>query len=101
MTGLRLDAQRSLQLGVINAVYPAVEHLAQTLALGGIIASHAAESQEAIKRVIDEGSDMRWADALDAEARAVARLWGSPAQKRAQAAFFNGRPALPIDKEAP
>jgi enoyl-CoA hydratase/carnithine racemase len=91
MTGWPLDAQRCLQLGLVNAVYPASDLLAQTLGLAAGIAAHGMESLAAIKRVIDEGLDRTWAEALDAEARAVERLWNSPEQKRAQAAFFARR----------
>jgi enoyl-CoA hydratase/carnithine racemase len=93
MTGRPLDAERCLQLGLVNAVYPAADLLAQTLRLAGIIAGHAMESLIAIKRVIDDGLDRTWAEALDAEARAIERLWDSPGQKRAQAAFFARRKA--------
>lgn len=95
MTGSRLDAQQGLRLGMVNAVFPAAEHLARALDLAGAIATHATESLEAIKQVIDEGLEQRWDEALDAEARAVARLWGTPAQKRAQAAFFERRTRTP------
>lgn len=88
MTGRPLDAQRCLQLGVVNAVHPAADLIAETLTLAGTIAAHAADSLEAIKHVIDDGLGRSWAQALEAEARAVERLWGSPEQKRAQAAFF-------------
>jgi enoyl-CoA hydratase/carnithine racemase len=91
MTGRPLDAQRCLQLGLVNAVYPASELLAQTLGLAASIAAHGMESLAAIKRVIDEGLDRTFAEALVAEARAVERLWNSPEQKRAQAAFFARR----------
>jgi enoyl-CoA hydratase len=91
MTGRPLDAQRCLQLGLVNAVYPAHDLVTQTLALAETIAAHATASLVAIKRVIDDGLDRTWAEALDAEARAVERLWGSPEQKRAQAAFFARR----------
>jgi enoyl-CoA hydratase len=91
MTGRRLNAQRCLDLGIVNAVHPADEHLVHTLALAAEIAAHSLESLEATKQVIDEGVDQSWADALDAEARAVARLWGTPAQKHAQQAFFSRR----------
>jgi enoyl-CoA hydratase/carnithine racemase len=98
MTGRRLDAQRCLQLGVVNAVYPAADCVTQTLALAGSIAAHSAQSLAAIKQVVDEGLDQPWAKALDAEARAVERLWGSPEQKRAQAAFFASRDTRPDDR---
>jgi enoyl-CoA hydratase/carnithine racemase len=91
MTGRPLDAQRCLQLGIVNAVYPASDLVTQTLGLAGIVAAHAMESLVAIKRVIDDGLDRTWAEALDAEARAVERLWDSPEQKRAQAAFLARR----------
>jgi enoyl-CoA hydratase/carnithine racemase len=91
MTGQPLDAQRCLELGIVNAVYPAGDLVMQTLGLGGTIAAHGMESLAAIKRVIDDGLDRTWAEALDAEARAVERLWDSPEQKRAQAAFFARR----------
>jgi len=95
MTGRRLGAERCLQLGVVNAVYPAAEHITRTLALAAEIAEHAAASLEAIKVVIDQGLDESWADRLEGEARAVARLWGTAAQKRAQEAFLARRAANP------
>ena len=49
MTGRRLDAQRCLALGLVNAVHPADELLTQTLALAGAIAWNAVESLQAIK----------------------------------------------------
>ena len=87
MTGRRLNARQCLDLGMVNAVYSPAEHLEHALAFAAEIAAHAMGSLEAIKQVIDEGVDKPWTDALDAEARAVARLWGTPAQKRAQEAF--------------
>jgi len=93
MSGRRLDAQQSLDLGLVTEVRPAAEHLPYALAFAAELAAHPLESLEAIKQVIDEGIDRPWDAALDAEARAVARLWGTPAQKRAQEAFFARRPS--------
>jgi enoyl-CoA hydratase/carnithine racemase len=92
MTGRRLNAQQCLDLGVVGEICPAPELLARALAFAAELAAHPLESLEAIKRVIDEGTGQSWDRALDAEARAVARLWGTPAQKRAQDAFFARRP---------
>lgn len=100
MTGLPLDAQRCLQLGMVNAIYPATELLTQTLALAGAIAAHTTQSLAAIKRVIDDGLDRPWAEALEAEARAVEQLWGSPDQKRAQESFFARRNRQPEGRGA-
>ena len=93
MTGRRLGAERCLQLGLVNAVYPAGEHITGTLALAAEVAAHTAASLDAIKVVIDEGMDKSWADRLEGEARAVARLWGTADQKRAQEAFLARRAA--------
>jgi enoyl-CoA hydratase/carnithine racemase len=95
MTGRRLDAERCLALGVVNAVYPPGEHLAGALSLGSELAAHNVASLAAIKLVIDRGLVSRWSDALEAEAEAVRRLWGTPAQKAAQEAFFARRKAAP------
>jgi enoyl-CoA hydratase/carnithine racemase len=93
MTGRRLGAQRCLDLGLVDETCPAAELQSAALALAAELASQPLESLEAIKQVIDEGIDASWHDALDAEARAVGRLWGTPAQKRAQEAFFARRRA--------
>lgn len=98
MTGRRLNARQCLDLGMVNAVHSPAEHLEHTLAFAAEIAAHATGSIEAIKQVIDEGVDKPWTDALDAEARAVARLWGTPAQKRAQQAFSARRARRLPDK---
>jgi enoyl-CoA hydratase/carnithine racemase len=96
MTGRRLTAMQCLDLGLVNAVHAPAAHLDDALAFAAEIATHEAGSLEAIKQVIDEGIDQTWSEALDAEARAVARLWGTPAQKRAQERFF-ARRATPPD----
>jgi enoyl-CoA hydratase/carnithine racemase len=93
MTGRRLGAQRCLDLGIVDEICPAAELLAHTLALAVELASQPLESLEAIKQVIDDGIGESWHDALDGEARAVGRLWGTPAQRHAQAAFFARRRA--------
>lgn len=93
MTGRRLNAQQCLDLGIVDEIRPPAELLPHALAFAAELAAHPLESLEAIKQVIDEGIDKPWSDALDAEARAVARLWGTPAQQRAQDAFFARRQA--------
>jgi enoyl-CoA hydratase len=98
MTGRRLNARRCLDLGIVGAIHAPAEHLEHTLAFAAELATHASESLQAIKQVIDEGIDQPLSAALDAEARAVARLWGTPAQKRAQQAFFARRATRPQDK---
>lgn len=95
MTGTRVSAQRSLQLGLVNSVHPHEDLLMETLVLAGEIASHSLDSLHAIKHVVREGLGASRSVGMEAEARAVARLWGSPAQKLAQEEFFARRRAPP------
>ena len=89
LSGTRIAAQRAFQIGLVNAVHPQEELPRQVLTLAATIASRSLESLTAIKQVIRAGLEGSLAAGLEAEARAVARLWGSPAQKAAQSAFFS------------
>ncbi|MBE7524640.1 MAG: enoyl-CoA hydratase/isomerase family protein [Burkholderiales bacterium] len=92
MSGERVGASEALRVGLVDGVYTVDELLPSVLDLAATVAAREPEAVRAIKRVIDQGLDLPWQEALDAEARNVAALWGSPPQKRAQAAFF-GRPS--------
>jgi len=92
MTGSRIPAAEALRLGLVSSVHAPGELLEATLRLAGQIASHEPESVQAIKQVMRLGlPTMALSAGLEAEARAVARLWGTEAQKKAQREFF-GRP---------
>lgn len=91
MTGLRVDAQRSCALGLVNSVHAPADLLKDTLQLAQTIASRAPASLQAIKQVIDDGLRSSLDAGMEAEARAVARLWGSADQKVAQQKFFSKR----------
>lgn len=93
MTGTRISAQRSLGLGLVSFVHPQAQFMHETLALAAEIASRPLESLEAIKQVMRDGLECCVSVGMEMEARSVARLWGSPAQKRAQDAFFARRKA--------
>ena len=94
MTGSRFSAQRCLELGLVNAVHAQDSLLHETLALAAEIASRSLDSLQAIKRVIRDGLEGSLSGGMEAEARAVARLWGSLAQKEAQERFFGrGKPS--------
>jgi enoyl-CoA hydratase len=58
------------------------------------IASRPLDSLRAIKQVMRDGIESSLSAGMEMEARAVARLWGSPAQKEAQRAFFSRRAAV-------
>jgi len=89
MTGSRIPAHEAMRLGLVSAVHEAGEHLDSTLRMAAQIASHEPESLRAIKQVMRLGLHAPTLDAgLEAEARAVARLWGTESQKKAQQEFF-------------
>jgi enoyl-CoA hydratase len=93
MTGTRISADRALALGLVNFVHPATQFWEQSVGLAADIASRPLESLQAIKQVMRDGVESSLAAGMEMEARAVARLWGSPAQKQAQDAFFARRAA--------
>lgn len=92
MTGSRITAREALRIGLVSSVHEPGELLDAALSVAAQIASHEPESLQAIKQVMRLGLHASTPEAgLEAEARAVARLWGTEAQKRAQREFF-GRP---------
>lgn len=91
MSGVRVPAERCFQIGLVNAVYSQHDLLAKTMELAEAIAANSAESLLAIKQVVAAGLQSSHGAGMEAEARAVARLWGSPAQKQAQEHFFSKR----------
>ncbi len=93
MTGTRISADRALNVGLVNFVHPAAQLWDQSVALAAEIASRPLESLQAIKQVMRDGIQSSLSAGMEMEARAVARLWGSPAQKAAQDAFFARRGA--------
>jgi enoyl-CoA hydratase len=92
MTGRRIAAAEAQRLGIVSLVAEPAQLLEQTLHLAREIAAHEPNSLQAIKQVMRLGLHATSLDAgLEAEARAVARLWGTEAQKKAQQEFFARR----------
>ena len=91
MTGTRISVERALASGLVNFVYPATRFWEQSVAVAAEIASRPLDSLRAIKQVMRDGIESSLSAGMEMEARAVARLWGSPAQKEAQHAFFSRR----------
>jgi enoyl-CoA hydratase/carnithine racemase len=86
-----VSAQWALEAGLANDVVEADALLDRTLALADSIARHAGEALAELKYVVRTGLREGRAAGLEAEARGVGALWGSPAQKAAQEAFFARR----------
>ncbi|WP_267929740.1 enoyl-CoA hydratase/isomerase family protein [Paraburkholderia sp. ZP32-5] len=88
LVGDPVSAQWALEAGLANEVVDAGMLLDQTLALANSIARNAGEALAELKSVVRTGLREGRAAGLEAEARGVGALWGSPAQKAAQQAFF-------------
>ncbi len=91
MTGEPVSARAGLDLGLVNSVHTPEALLDATLTLAATLASRSPASLRAIKQVMRDGLDGSLGAGMEAEARAVARLWGSAEQQHAQAAFFARR----------
>lgn len=92
MTGKRISAPEALRIGLVSSVHDPAEHLGATLGIAALIASQEPESVQGIKQVMRLGLHATTPDAgLEAEARTVARLWGTASQKKAQERFFAKR----------
>ena len=91
LTGDPVSAQWALDAGLANDVVDADTLRDQALALANAIARHSGEALAELKSVVRTGLREGRAVGLEAEARGVGRLWGSAAQKEAQAAFFARR----------
>ena len=89
--GAPVSAQWACEAGLVNEVVEASALPDRTLALAQSIARHSGEALTALKSAIRTGLREGRAAGLEAEARGVGALWGSPAQKQAQDAFFARR----------
>ncbi len=89
--GEPVSAQWALAAGLANEIVEAEALRDRTLSLAHSIARHSGEALNALKAVIRIGLREGRAAGLEAEARGVGALWGSPAQKEAQEAFFARR----------
>jgi enoyl-CoA hydratase/carnithine racemase len=89
--GESVSAQWAFEAGLVNEVVEASALLDRTLALAQSIARHSGEALTGLKAAIRTGLREGRAAGLEAEARGVSALWGSPAQKEAQDAFIARR----------
>ncbi|WP_233858441.1 enoyl-CoA hydratase/isomerase family protein [Paraburkholderia sp. HD33-4] len=88
LTGEPVSAVDALAVGLVNEVVESEELLDRTTQLAESIAHHAPEALACLKSVVHVGLHQGREAGLEAEARGVGKLWGSPAQKAAQEAFF-------------
>jgi enoyl-CoA hydratase len=92
-SGMMIDAQEALRIGLVNRVFPHDELLPTTLEAARAIAEMGPLAVSACKRVIREGEMMPLPQANRLEVEAFARLFQSADQKEGMAAFLAKRPA--------
>ena len=93
LTGDTIDAAEAERIGMVNAVVPAEQLAAQTLALAERLARGAASAQALIKETVRLGLQASLEDVLDFEAEHQARQMESADHAEGIAAFLEKRDA--------
>ena len=93
MTGDMITADRALSMGLVNAVFPAGELLAQARTVAEKIASKGPLAIAQCKRVMQRGADVPLPVANELEAQGFSWLFGTSDQKEGMAAFLEKRAA--------
>jgi enoyl-CoA hydratase/carnithine racemase len=88
-SGELMTAQWAHQAGLVDDVVEAEALMDHVLTLAQSIARHSPDALAMLKSVVRTGLREGRAAGLEAEARGVAELWGTPEQKAAQEAFFS------------
>jgi enoyl-CoA hydratase/carnithine racemase len=91
LTGDPIDAQRALQLGLINRVVPADRLLDEALALAGTIADNAPLAVRTSKRVMKEAGEVPDAEGWAINNAAVGSVFGSNDAMEGPVAFAEKR----------
>lgn len=95
-TAARIDAQRALAIGLVNAVYPAAELMEQALTLARKIARNAPVAVQNSKIAVNDGVECDLDSALALESRLFARCFETQDQKNAMQAFADKGKADPF-----
>ena len=93
-TGLMIDAQEALRIGLVSRVFPHDELLPKTYETARTIAEMGPIAVAKCKRVIREGEMLPLTAANALEAAAFARCFTSADQKEGMAAFLGKRAAV-------
>jgi enoyl-CoA hydratase len=91
LTGDPIDAQRALQLGLINRVVPADKLMEEALALAGTIADNAPLAVRASKRVMKLAGELPDAQGWEINNAAVGEVFSSADAMEGPAAFAEKR----------
>ena len=92
-TGDLLDAERALEIGLVNAVFPPDELMDEVRAIAHKIAANGPLAVAASKHAVNKGVDLPLASGLEIEKGSFAGLFGSYDQHEGMSAFVEKRPA--------
>jgi enoyl-CoA hydratase/carnithine racemase len=92
LTGTPIDADRALQLGLINRVVPPDRLMDEALDLAAVIAANAPLSVRTTKRVMKQAGELTEAEGWAINATAMAEVFGSADAMEGATAFAEKRP---------
>lgn len=86
-----IKAEEALQIGLVSAVYPQVDLLAEAIKMADCIAGHAPIAIRNIKKAVNEGLDMPIEDAIQHEVNLFGNCFTTEDQKEGMQAFLQKR----------
>jgi enoyl-CoA hydratase len=98
LTGRRVKADEALRIGLVNAVYPAVELTARASELAATIAKQSPLAVRASKRLMQLAFNGQAVSGLDSELKAFADSFGSADQREGMSAFIEKRTPVFLDE---
>ena len=86
-----IKAEEALQIGLVSAVYPQVDLLAEAVKMADRIAGHAPIAIRNIKKAVNEGLDMPIEDAIQHEVNLFGNCFTTEDQKEGMQVFLQKR----------
>jgi len=86
-----IKAEEALQIGLVSAVYPQIDLLAEAIKMADRIAGHAPIAIRNIKKAVNEGLDMPIEDAIQHEVNLFGNCFTTEDQKEGMQAFLQKR----------
>ncbi len=91
LTGRRIDAEEAASMGLVTAVVPAADVLAEALDLGARIAAMPVEAVRAAKAAVNATQQLSLGDGIRYERDLFEGLFGTPDQQEGMLAFIEKR----------
>jgi len=95
-TGERITAQKALEIGLVNAVYPQDQLIEKALEMAATIAGRAPIAIRGTKMAIEEGRNLDMDGAIKREAHYFGQCFESEDQREGMAAMLEKRKAQPF-----